>query len=633
MTFIQRRSNIGTTSFITSFITEFTGIKMLNVEDGETEDREKTNSDSVSNLNLFYRTLHEIITDFRMSREELNDIQEAVEEIVWQYADTVATIEPRFKAKSIHGVGSFYEGTKILKIDEFDFLYIIDELSNDALIEMEKIQVEDVLGVAVRIKNVDHFKDSKWLLDTDGNGDSYLSMLNFLPAKAAFYIKSPHESFSDVLSRAAESFRSQSLSSKKSSGTLSLMGQELKAGPNVELWFEWQSFKGDWFGLKADITPVIRGANLPDMISEEECEHIPYLTQLHTTGSYLVMPSKFRHMMMPYTFSPTFTETERDLMKDLNQSHRMAYQCLKFLLLDLYTRRNPLYCDLHTFLIPAVYPDVELKDVLKKLDYLTHKSFLSSYCLKTAVLLHARDCQLQQNPELCSLDVMSRLLGCVCRQHPTLSSIFLKQDNLFWKLSQLEHKKDRELLINLLTMLQSFHQRVSQKDYKLTEAAPPANIFRETFALLMQMAEDCGIQAVDTLLEFNPMSIGIGPVYGTYKFTKETESILEDTEMEPLTKKFLLNEAKTFYNFDTSSKYSTIASSIEKNYDTLKHKLTEYESSVKAVESKYDDKRQHEHEDDTTSATLRYLNKSDRDGQQEDHADETSDVTVLYSRV
>ena len=563
-----------------------------------------------SNSAYFYLKLHELITDFKMSKEEMYDIQVSVEEIVRHFADVVANIEPMFKAQSIHGVGSFYEGTKILKLDEFDFLYVIDELSNGTYLQMTKVLEEDILGVAVKLNDVEHFKDSKWLLDKDENGDAYLGIFNFLPPKAVIYVENRQESFSDVLTRAAESFRKEPLKSRKSTGLLSLMGQETKAGPNVELWFEWQSVRGESIVLKADITPVIRATNLTDIVSEIECDYIPHLTKLHCTGSYLVMPSKFRHMQIPNTFSPTFTETERDLMKDLNLSHRIVYQCLKFLLLDIYTRRNPLFWDLRTFLLPSVYPDVDIKDILNKLDYLTHKSFLSSYCLKTAVLQHTRSCQHPENLDLCSKDVVNTLLGCVCRQHPTLPSTFVKQDNLFFKLSQTDHRKDRELLITVLTMLKTFHEKLSEIDVADDEL--PSAKFRKAFTLLLQLSDDCGLQEYYTIMEFHPGKFSMGLVYGAYKFTKETESILEDNEMDQSKKRFLLREASTLYNFDYPSMHSTIADkALEDNLDTIKQKIANYEPTIMSTENEDNDGRQPEDTD----------------------TDDSPNVTVIYSRI
>lgn len=576
-------------------------------------DADKVGPAQVPALCKLYNTLHEYVADFGLSEAEVKDIQESVEEIVWQFADVVATLEPIFKAKSIHGVGSFYEKTKILKLDEFDFLYVIDELSNDNLVRLEKVFLESIFGVSIKVKDVQYFQDTKWFIDTTDNGDSYLGMLNFLPTKAAFFVKNPQESFSDVLSKAAETVRSQSLHCKKATGTLTLLGQENKAGPNVELWFEWKPVQGESFAIKSDITPVIRASNIQDMVTEEQCDHPPYLTRLHTTGSYLVMPSKLRHMQSPYTFSPTFTETERDLMIDLTQPHRIAYQCLKFLLLDLYTRRNPLYWDLKQFSLPGLYLEVDFPKMLKKLDYLTTKSFLSSYCLKTAVLLHCRNCQRQERPDLCGLDVINILLECSKSENPTLPSTFIKQDDLFWKLAQPDNVKDFRLMVKVLELLQSFHEKILKGNYDLSGILSPANNFRNMFALLIQMSEENGLQSEDSLLQFNPLTLSQGTVYNAYRFAKETEDILENTEMDCAKKKLLLDGAKVFYNFDVSSsnRHSTLASSdMAENLEKLKRTLAVYDTSHLS--------------DNTETEVLQPEEKSD---------DETGTVTVIYSRI
>ena len=550
-------------------------LTLLGINTNETERVQPSPS-----LSTFYKTLHEYVTDVGVNEAEVADIQASVEGIVWQFADVVATLEPIFKAKSIHGVGSFYEKTKILKLDEFDFLYVIAELSNDTLVEMERVFIEDVLGVTVKVRDQQYFQDSKWFTDTDESGNSYLGMINFMPAKAAFYVANPQKSFSDVFSEAAATVRSTSLYSKKATGTLTLLGQENKVGPNVELLFEWKPLNGDCFAIKSDITPVIRASNVQAMVTQELCDHPPYLTRLYSTGSYLVMPSKLRHMQIPYTFSPTFTETERDLMRDLNQSHRITYQCLKFLLLDLYTRRSPVLWDLKQFALPDVYRDMEFPKILKKVDYLTNSSFLSSYCLKTAVLLHCRTCDRTDSSEMCGLDVINILLDSANSKIPRLPCTFVNQDNLFWKLAKPENARDLGLLIKVLELLKSFHDRLLKGNYDTLRS--PGDNFRNKYAMLTQMSEENGLQQEEFLLEFNPLKLPQGTIYNAYRFTKDTGVILDDTEIAPAEKKLLLDEARLFFNFDlaSSNKHSTLASSsIEEDLNKVKEKIDAFQKS------------------------------------------------------
>lgn len=200
----------------------------------------------------FYTTLHKYITDFGIGEQETNDIQESVEEMVHKFADLVETIEPMFKAKSIEGVGSFYEKTKILRLDEFDFLYVIDELSDETKVDMEKVFFENILGKAVKIKDLDYFQASKWLIDADGNGNYYLGVLNFLPCRKLVAVENMHEGFTAVFMKAAKTIEGQSLVSKKSTGTLYFFGHENSTGPNVELWFEWKPIQGKSFVIKSD---------------------------------------------------------------------------------------------------------------------------------------------------------------------------------------------------------------------------------------------------------------------------------------------------------------------------------------------------------------------------------------------
>ena len=569
-----------------------------------------------------YQMLHGYITDYGVTDEEMQDIQNAVEESVWKFADLVAQIEPIFKARSIHGVGSFYERTKILKLDEFDFSYVIDELSNETRVEVEKVFAEDILGLAVKAKDKEYFENSKWFVVTqtseDGEEDSededeasYLGMLNFLPPKAVLYVREKTETFCDVLMKASEMIRSESLSSSKPTGTLTMLGQENKVGPNIELWFEWKPKLGETFVIKSDITPVIRMNNVAEMITSDQCELPLYLERLYQKGSYFVMPSKFRHMQVPLTFSPTFTETERDIMADLDPGHRIAYQCLKFLLLDIYTRRNPLYHSLHQYATPWVWEDLDFSQVLQKIDYLTAKSFLSSYCLKTAVLQHCCNCERLERPDLCGLDIINNLLACTIQEPPTLNGIFVKQDNLFYKLTQSDKAKDLDLLRKVLDLLKSFHERMLTELSYNTEKSPHCN-FRTVFNELVKMSEENGLQTEDDFLEFNPMKFTTGLVYNTYNFTRDTSSLLEDKVMDEEKRNTMLDNAKQFFRFDMSlaSAHSTITSSaMEHDLQSIKDQLTT---------------------EDLTSN----MNTSDgADVHKEELETQEQDVQVLYSRI
>lgn len=556
----------------------------------------------------FYQMLHGYITDYGVSDSEVQDIQTAVEEAVGKFADIVANIEPMFKAKSIHGVGSFYERTKILKLDEFDFSYVIDELSDETKVEMEKVFTEDILGLAVKAKDKHYFENAKWVVDTHEDGTFYLGMVNFLPAKAVFYVRDKMQTFCDVLSKAAETVRSESLYCSKPTGTLTLLGQENKVGPNIELWFEWKPKQGEIFVIKSDITPVIRMNNVAEIVTTGHCEHPAYLARLQKKGSYFVMPSKPRHMQIPYTFSPTFTETERDIMADLDPCHRIAYQCLKFLNLDIYTRINPLYYVLQQYAAPWVWDDLDFPQVLKKLDYLTCKSFVSSYCLKTVVLQHCCSCERRDRPDLCGLEIINVLSDCTKQEIPTLNGIFIKQDNLFWKLSQPNKTKDLSLLEKVLGMLKFFHEKLST-DLSYDPDKSPADNFRNVFSVLVQMSEENGLQAEDDIFELNPAKFSTGFVYNTYNFTRDTSNLLEDTTMDADVRNKLLDDAKLFYQFDMSlaAAHSTITSSdMEENLQKISEQLTAKHQSLPVAETDVVEVSQEELETIDNDATVIY---------------------------
>lgn len=447
-------------------------------------------------LRQFYLKMYEYITDFGMPDEEVKDIQLAIEELLHKIKEEFGKKYPHFRTKDIVGAGSYYENTKILRPDEFDFLYVLEDLSNDTLVEMKKIHLAEMGGVEVKLKDEEYFLNGPWLVDTNSDGELYLSFYQFLSDKNVLYMKEPVEYFSKAFVNATGHLAG--LRSDQKYGQLNVSGIESTNGPNVEIWYEWKSKSGKTATVKSDLTPVIRAFNLEDMVSAGDCMSAKYFEKLKARGSYFVMPSKVRHLQAITSFSPTFTETERDIMLELNDSHRVTYRCLKFLLLDIFTSSNAAFLELKQFGHPELFQESDFRLVLRKIDYLSHRSFLSTFCLKTALLTHTCTCDNDAAPELCALDVIEILLrGAECDK-PYLSNIFNK-DNLFWKYSLAEYAGKLKNLRAYLSVLRSFHHMVMKDTALNSEELTPESRLRKVMTVLVNLTEENSEQLAEEI--------------------------------------------------------------------------------------------------------------------------------------
>ena len=100
--------------------------------------------------------------------QEIIDVQNAVEEAVAALLSKVASIDERFESK-VESAGSFYEGTKIIKCDEFDFMVKLVRISGfcDLVYRDERKRL-----VVVRISSS---TDEKKLLQTRSDAITVIS--------------------------------------------------------------------------------------------------------------------------------------------------------------------------------------------------------------------------------------------------------------------------------------------------------------------------------------------------------------------------------------------------------------------------------------------------------------------------
>ena len=98
-------------------------------------------------LNRYLTGLDETETKFDVSASEVADIESAVVQVCYRILEEVYELDNRFKTSRVLKTGSFYDGTKIRKPNEFDLMAVNEELSRPGLCKAVR-ECPDAAGFA-----------------------------------------------------------------------------------------------------------------------------------------------------------------------------------------------------------------------------------------------------------------------------------------------------------------------------------------------------------------------------------------------------------------------------------------------------------------------------------------------------
>lgn len=101
-----------------------------------------------------------------MNDPKATEIVTSIECLITSLLQKVGEIDARFKSSLIKG-GSFYDGTKIGEIDEFDFVALIDALSKEGVLEVREAKQKKGF-VFLTVKDRGALKEFEDFIDTDG---------------------------------------------------------------------------------------------------------------------------------------------------------------------------------------------------------------------------------------------------------------------------------------------------------------------------------------------------------------------------------------------------------------------------------------------------------------------------------
>ena len=288
--------------------------------------KERSEEEKLDTLNRFYNDLYADKIRFKLSSQEVNDIRAAVIELVKKIADKLISIDEKFRIKDVILVGSVREGTQITLPDEYDFLLVLDALSQKDLIEINKVCLEKENGVHIKLKDSTLSRKFKDLLKGDEllctHDDSLFSCKDGL-----------RESFGNVMETAMRGCLGEEASF--STGVLRVVNTPMKLhGPAFNPYFEWCRENGEVIEISVDLCPVIRIAGVfPELLKVENVVCETYYKYARKTGTVMLLPSKKGYSCQRgLCFSLIFTETEMALMDDLSEHHRTCYMLLKYLL-------------------------------------------------------------------------------------------------------------------------------------------------------------------------------------------------------------------------------------------------------------------------------------------------------------
>ncbi|XP_063411953.1 uncharacterized protein LOC134694818 [Mytilus trossulus] len=101
-----------------------------------------------------------------MDDPKTTEIVTSIECFITSLLQKVGELDARFKSSLIKG-GSFYDGTKIGEIDEFDFVALIDALSKEGVLEAREAKQKKGF-VFLTVKDRGEMKEFEEFIDTDG---------------------------------------------------------------------------------------------------------------------------------------------------------------------------------------------------------------------------------------------------------------------------------------------------------------------------------------------------------------------------------------------------------------------------------------------------------------------------------
>ncbi|XP_062618138.1 uncharacterized protein LOC134279740 [Saccostrea cucullata] len=330
----------------------------------------------------FLRHLYKSRCKLQEGESTIKFIESGVRDFVAKTCDLVGEVKPVFQISQIIPAGSFYEGTKIGRTDEFDFMVILKRLSG-----ADKLQI--------------HNGCSPWYKKLELQKGVHLSqkyMCNCHMYKETYgdYLGNPHVLVIDFWNNVSSVTKSNPLHRENSEGQLysKVINEKRKLLLNYAIKPSMPLMPGSTEKSLVSLNDVDIGVDLmmaiehpfPETIASQPSFPSEFKDLLHSHGCHIITKScHIEHFPQPTCWFITFAALELQLMKNMDTHHKECYKILKSLMIG-------------------------------EVNFQGKCMNLSSYVLKTAFLFHvygSNKCTHSKFDVKCIIEVLNYLANCL----------------------------------------------------------------------------------------------------------------------------------------------------------------------------------------------------------------------------
>ena len=373
--------------------------------------------------NLHERTL------FTMTQPEVLDIQSSVEFLVRRLLYKVGDLNSNFRVRDIVVNGSFYDGSKIITPDEFDYLAVIDKLSVKGTTISRECEQNHGFAHVKLDKSMgtiwDGLSSKRQLYSIKQNGDraSFRDQFRML--------------FHDIVRKTIGN--DSSVQIHKLSGSLMLYGYNVSLhGPECVVLAHWYSRTSmTSFPITIDICPAIQADCVSDIVTTDDPLFLTAYHSMLQEQRYFLIPSDSK--TCSYCFKLAFTDSDQWLVSNLTEKHRKCFRVLKF----LFTEAGKVNCGV--------------------------KKIMNSFAIKMAILWHADRCSTPSSIKDCTTHTLEYLRDSLSLKVPFLPNVHIKSRNVWKNLAtSVDDDKNCSTVVKLIdTIIELFGDRSNLNDLKL----------------------------------------------------------------------------------------------------------------------------------------------------------------------
>ena len=373
-------------------------------------------------LNKYFNKLYIEDICFKWN-DKRYDRRDAVIEMIHNLSDRIGELDSRLKVQNVILVGSAAEGTQITEADEFDFQFVLQELSQPDSISISKRCVHNDSHVHVTL--LDPNLKRKWMP---------LLLNDKLKCTKGRFVRNRHNGLRTIFYKTLKEAFDGLNKIWTPSGSLypihtirPVRRPIPKHGPAFTPRFVWVDNDHYQLPISVDVCAVIRFHCLLQQIITSDSVTCPtYYNYAEEMGSTMLMPRTRKTSCESFLcFQITFTPAEIMLIMDMSEHHRKCYKLLKYFLNG-----------------DSRYP----------------ATAFCSYALKTLCINHhyRQECSEETNVAVCLHSILNDMIGICEHAHRTcfakqmfLSNPFIRTQNIW---SHDHNVRENDLENRLLTL-------------------------------------------------------------------------------------------------------------------------------------------------------------------------------------